>query len=60
MWNLLEHITENFTRLSHLSDLFECLGIHVRKNVALGKRQDLECHGAVMVLQGRYVVVAHR
>lgn len=45
--------------ISHLSDLFERLRIHICKDVALGKRKDLEGHSAVMVLQRRYVVVAH-
>lgn len=44
----------------HLSDLFERLQFHVGEDVALGKGKDLEGHGAVVVLQGRYVVVAHR
>ena len=45
---------------SHLSDLFERLEVHVGKDVALGQREDLKGHGAVVVLQGRDVVVAHR
>lgn len=45
--------------MSHLPDLFECLKIHVCKDIALRKRQDLEGHSTVMVLQGGYVVVAH-
>lgn len=45
---------------SHLSDLFECLRIHICKDIALRKREDLEGHGAVVVLQRGYVVVAHR
>lgn len=49
-----------FLFISHLSDLFEGFKIHICKDVALGKRQDLEGHGTVMVLQWRYVVVAHR
>lgn len=45
--------------MSHLPDLFECLKIHVCKDIALRKRQDLEGHSTVMVLQGGDVVVAH-
>lgn len=44
---------------SHLSDLFESIKIHICKDIALGERKDLEGNGTVMVLQGRYVVVAH-
>lgn len=42
----------------YLSDLFECFQIHVCKDVALRKGNDLEGHSTVMVLQRRHVVVA--
>lgn len=51
--------SECTTCTSHLSDLFESVEIHIGKDVALGERKDLEGHGTVMVLQGRYVIVAH-
>lgn len=51
--------SQNSTCVSHLSDLFEGLKIHIGKNVALRKRQDLEGHSTVVVLQRRYVIVAH-
>lgn len=44
---------------SHLSDLFECLWIHVCEDIALRKREDLEGNSTVMVLQRGDVVVAH-
>lgn len=44
----------------HLSDLFERLQVHIGEDVALGKGKNLEGHGTVVVLQGGYVVVAHR
>lgn len=43
---------------AHLSDLLEPVGLHVGEDVALGPGEDLKGHGAVVVLQGRDVVVA--
>ena len=43
---------------AHLPDLFEGLGVEVGEDVAVGLSEDLEGHGAVVVLQGRDVVVA--
>lgn len=45
---------------SYLSDLFEGFGVKVGEDVAVRLREDLEGHGAVMVLQGGDVVVADR
>lgn len=45
---------------SYLSDLFEGLLVKVGEDVAVGLREDLEGHCAVMVLQRRDVVVANR
>lgn len=52
-------LLKSFTCTPHLSDLFESLKIHICKNVALRKREDLEGNCTVMVLQGRYVIVSH-
>lgn len=43
---------------AHLSDLLEAVGLHVGEDVALGLGEDLEGHGAMVVLQGRDVVIA--
>lgn len=43
---------------THLPDLLEALRWHVGEDVALGLVEDLEGHGAVVVLQGRDVIVA--
>lgn len=45
---------------TYLPDLPEALRWHAGEDVALGSRQDLEGDGAVVVLQRRDVVVAHR
>lgn len=58
-FSMLVMNSEGFTCASHLSDLFEGLRIHICKNIALRKRKDLEGHSTVMVLQRRYVIVAH-
>lgn len=42
---------------AHLSDLLEALRLHIGEDVALGPGEDLKGHGAVVVLQGRDVVV---
>lgn len=44
---------------SYLSDLFELLLVHVGEDVELWLGEDLEGHGAVVVLQRGDVVVAH-
>lgn len=43
---------------AHLSDLPEAVPRHVGEDVAVGLGQDLKGHGAVVVLQGRDIVVA--
>lgn len=43
----------------HLADLPEGVGLEAGKDVAAGLCQDAEGHGAVVILQGRGVVVAH-
>ena len=45
--------------LAYLADLLVGLRLHVGEDVALGQRQDLEGHGAVMVLQRRDVIIPH-
>lgn len=45
---------------TYLPDLPEALRRHAGEDVALGSRQDLEGDGAMVVLQRRDVVVAHR
>lgn len=43
---------------AHLSDLLEPVRLQVGEDVALGLGEDLEGHGAVVVLQGGDVIVA--
>lgn len=43
---------------AHLSDLLEAVWLHVGEDVALGLGEDLEGHGAMVVLQGRDVIIA--
>lgn len=45
---------------AHLSDLLEPIRWDVGEDVALGLSEDLEGHGAVVVLQRRDVIVANR
>lgn len=54
------HMLATGTRVYHLSNLFKGFKIYICKDVALRKRQDLEGHSAVVVLQRRDVVVTHR